>query len=77
VEAPGLPIAAWAAALDIAVQRPHSVDKRLAGQVELAVWRSPPPGPGLVTELLMDRVRQELAGRAALREEGEGATYRL
>ena len=31
--APGLEAEAWEAALDIVVQRPHSVDKRLAGQV--------------------------------------------
>ena len=28
----------WEAALDIVIHKPHSVDKRLAGQVELEVW---------------------------------------
>lgn len=30
--------AGWVAALDIVIHKPHSVDKRLAGQVELEVW---------------------------------------
>ena len=30
--------AGWEAALDIVIHKPHSVDKRLAGQVELEVW---------------------------------------
>jgi hypothetical protein len=85
VAAPGLAAAAWVASLNITVQWSHSVDKRLAGQVEVSVWRGPAPGPVLVTEDLLDRVRLELAGgaegravlAAAQGEEGEGATYRL
>ena len=29
----------WISALDIAVQKPHSLDKRLAGATEIASWR--------------------------------------
>jgi hypothetical protein len=28
----------WEAALDIVIHKPHSVDKRLTGHVELEVW---------------------------------------
>ena len=75
-----LPPPAWAAALAIVVERPHSVDKRLAGQVEVAAWRGEALAGALITRELVEEVRGKLraGGEVAMEGvEGGRVAYRL
>lgn len=52
----------WVAALNIVVHKPHSVDKRLAGQVELEVWTGAIEGGSLPVQTI-DKIHQLLKER--------------
>jgi len=63
----------WISALDIAVQKPHSVDKRLAGATEIATWRGEGGDEELVSKRLLLKTKERLVGGTLENsEEGEG-----
>ena len=63
----------WISALDIAVQKPHSVDKRLAGASEIAKWKGEGGEEELVSKGLLLNIKERLVGGTLENsEEGKG-----
>ena len=63
----------WISALDIAVQKPHSVDKRLAGATNIASWRGDTGGGvELVTDEMLQDIKSKLANGTLEDSLGEG-----
>ena len=63
----------WISALDIVVEKPHSVDKRLAGATEIVSWTGEGEGGELVTSETLLKIKASLAdGTLGKPEESEG-----